>query len=509
MTKEQLTSEGMSSKIRKAIGYIKTPDEDYEDKYLNSFEDNYHDNIDDQIHNFLSELCSEMSPLYWFKIESLSEDQIIEFALMFLQRKDEHRKIIYDLTNLSMVYDYKGIYYRELDIKRYYNIYADYKSLVFSFPNIADCEYLSSDEKEIMMRASLMIHKLKGIVNQATSTYHNDFIHYMIDVKKITYQFFQLMMTETTNQKFINCLLLEISIDYVEILARTLLMYFPRFYYQLYPNCSGSELFAHIQEYIKAIHNVIAINVREHEKNYRKQSTIDEQIERFVWYEERSALYDSIRIIDCNLLDSMANNPEGYAFSKDSYSKIRERRNKIALSRKNSQSKKTPSKDETIITSIENLINASFNHFNLTLYFCDMREILYREIYLLNEKSPISGVTAKSIIRQLAKNDYSDNSDTDLPERKSDLERFKEKREFRQKLVFLDEKFLRGYFLESHMVSEYPLSLEIMKIIRETMLMLYGLIDRKTILQLLSSIADDIMNSMVSIYRSDGGIMKL
>ena len=34
MTKEQLTSEGMSSKIRKAIGYIKTPDEDYEDKYL-------------------------------------------------------------------------------------------------------------------------------------------------------------------------------------------------------------------------------------------------------------------------------------------------------------------------------------------------------------------------------------------------------------------------------------------------------------------------------------------
>ena len=129
--------------------------------------------------------------------------------------------------------------------------------------------------------------------------------------------------------------------------------------------------------------------------------------------------------------------------------------------------------------------------------------------HLLNEKSPISGVTAKSIIRQLAKNDYSDNSDTDLPERKSDLERFKEKREFRQKLVFLDEKFLRGYFLESHMVSEYPLSLEIMKIIRETMLMLYGLIDRKTILQLLSSIADDIMNSMVSIYRSDGGILKL
>ena len=196
----------------------------------------------------------------------------------------------------------------------------------------------------------------------------------------------------------------------------------------------------------------------------------------------------------------MANNPEGYAFSKDSYSKIRERRNKIALSRKNSQSKKTPSKDETIITSIENLINASFNHFNLTLYFCDMREILYREIYLLNEKSPISGVTAKSIIRQLAKNDYSDNSDTDLPERKSDLERFKEKREFRQKLVFLDEKFLRGYFLESHMVSEYPLSLEIMKIIRETMLMIYGLIDRKTILQLLSFIADEIMRSMELIY---------
>ena len=51
MTKEQLTSEGMSSKIRKAIGYIKTPDEDYEDKYLNSFEDNYHDNIDDHFKN--------------------------------------------------------------------------------------------------------------------------------------------------------------------------------------------------------------------------------------------------------------------------------------------------------------------------------------------------------------------------------------------------------------------------------------------------------------------------
>ena len=138
-----------------------------------------------------------------------------------------------------------------------------------------------------------------------------------------------------------------------------------------------------------------------------------------------------------------------------------------------------------------------------------MREILYREIYLLKEKSPISGVTAKSIIREFAHNDYTGNSDTDLPEGKSDLEIFKEKREFRQKLVFLDEKFLRGYFLECHMVSEYPLSLEIMKIIRETMLMLYGLIDRKTILQLLSSIADDIMNSMVSIYRSDGGIMKL
>ena len=183
--------------------------------------------------------------------------------------------------------------------------------------------------------------------------------------------------------------------------------------------------------------------------------------------------------------------------------------NKIALSRKNSQSKKTPSKDETIITSIENLINASFNHFNLTLYFCDMREILYREIYLVKDKSPISGDTAKSIIREFANNDYTGNSDTDLPEGKSDLEIFKKKREFRQKLVFLDEKILRGYFLESHMVSEYPLSLEIMKIIRETLLMLYGLIDRKTILQLLSSIADDIMNSMVSIYRSDGGIMKL
>ena len=66
--------------------------------------------------------------------------------------------------------------------------------------------------------------------------------------------------------------------------------------------------------------------------------------------------------------------------------------------------------------------------------------------------------------------------------------------------MFLDEKILRGYFLESHMVSEYPLSLEIMKIIRETLLMLYGLIDRKTILQLLSSIAVDIMNSMELIY---------
>ena len=63
MTKEQLTSEGMSSKIRKAIGYIKTPDEDYEDKYLNSFEDNYHDNIDDQIHNFLpnNRVCAYVS----------------------------------------------------------------------------------------------------------------------------------------------------------------------------------------------------------------------------------------------------------------------------------------------------------------------------------------------------------------------------------------------------------------------------------------------------------------
>ena len=510
MTKEQLTSNDTIGKIRKAIGVIKTPNEHYANhEYFNDFEDNYRHSITDQIHDFLDELCSETSPLNWFKIESLSEDQLIKFVVMFLKRKEEYRKFIYELTNLSMVYDYKGFYYRELDIKRSYNIYADYKSLVFSVSKIDYCEYLSSDEKEIIKEACQMIHNLKRIVNQVTSTYRNDFSQYIKEAQKITSQFFQLIITYTTNQKFINCLLLEISMDYVEILAKNFLMYFPLFYYQLHPNCSGSKLFAHIREYIKAIHNVIALNVREYEENYRKQSTIDEQIERFVWYEERSALYDYIRMIDCDLLDSMANNPENYAFSKGSYSKTQERRKKITLTKKASQDKKTPSKDETMINRKENLIDALFNHFNLSLYFCDMREILYREIYLLKEKSPISGVTAKSIIREFAHNDYTGNSDTDLPEGKSDLEIFKEKREFRQKLVFLDEKFLRGYFLECHMVSEYPLSLEIMKIIRETLLMLYGLIDRKTILQLLSSIADDIMNSMVSIYRSDGGIMKL
>ena len=299
MTKEQLTSNDTIGKIRKAIGVIKTPNEHYANhEYCNEFEDNYRHSITDQIHDFLDELCSETSPLNWFKIESLSEDQLIKFVVMFLKRKEEYRKFIYELTNLSMVYDYKGFYYRELDIKRSYNIYADYKSLVFSVSKIDYCEYLSSDEKEIIKEACQRIHNLKRIVNEATSTYHNDFIQYMIDVKKITYQFFKLMMSETINRSYLNCLLLEISMDYVEILVKNFLMYFPLFYYQLHPNCSGSELFAHIREYIKAIHNVIALNVRKYEENYRKQSTIDEQIERFVWYEERSALYDYIRMID-------------------------------------------------------------------------------------------------------------------------------------------------------------------------------------------------------------------
>ena len=506
MTKEQLTSNDTIGKIRKAIGVIKTPNEHYANhEYFNDFEDNYRHSITDQIHDFLDELCSETSPLNWFKIESLSEDQLIKFVVMFLKRKEEYRKFIYELTNLSMVYDYKGFYYRELDIKRSYNIYADYKSYIFTIVTYSECEYLSRDETELLMQAGLLIRNVTGIVNQAASTYHNNFNKYINDARKITYQFFQLMITYTTNQKFINCLLLEISMDFVEILAITMLMYFPRFYYQLYPNCSGSELFSLIREYIKAIHNVIALNERKYEENYRKQSTIDEQIERFVWYEERSALYDYIRMIDCDLLDSMANNPENYAFSKGSYSKKRERIKNITQPQKASQDKKPPNKDETMITSIENIIKASFTHFNLTLYVCDMREILYREIYLLKDKSPISGDTAKSIIREFANNDYTGNSDTDLPEGKSDLEIFKKKREFRQKLVFLDEKILRGYFLESHMVSEYPLSLEIMKIIRETLLMLYGLIDRKTILQLLSSIAVDIMNSMELIYYTTEG----
>ena len=61
--------------------------------------------------------------------------------------------------------------------------------------NIADCEYLSSDEKEIIKEACQMIHNLKRIVNQVTSTYRNDFSQYIKEAQKITKNNFSIFST--------------------------------------------------------------------------------------------------------------------------------------------------------------------------------------------------------------------------------------------------------------------------------------------------------------------------
>lgn len=121
---EKLKTNEIRNRIRASLGFSTEPDKYSGNEKVNEFR-----SITLQIEHLIKNFNDSDSPLKWFNVEKMTEENFIELAAYLINRPKTSRNIYQQMKELKSVLDYKSLYYGNFGIIISDSLYADYRSL--------------------------------------------------------------------------------------------------------------------------------------------------------------------------------------------------------------------------------------------------------------------------------------------------------------------------------------------------------------------------------------------
>ena len=526
VTKEQLASEEFFKKLRKKIIPIEKanhPDRYYKNDYTG---------IDKKIKDFLRELTDQDSYFDFFKFSSLPEDDVIRLAELFVCRPDHLRDIYKHMKDLvHWNYDYRGLIYNN-HIKIGEDIYADYKSVLYSYKALKESSLLDDDDKHILWSARSIFNAiidssekfLLGFI-QKNSDDHNysrndnilydikDFFAALDSIKRfINLFFYQIRVYDFENKhnyrkEFCQALTIELYMDLIETIVRVTLMYYVPIYVNFFSSKTSGQTkkdaYKRIIDRANTINKHTLIYLNSLVKSKEDGSTIissdvidsdenivsfDIRVRRFVYFLERATKYKNL-ILTLNSLQMIQYNNQ--TLSENSSKRFERKRftlSKLLKYQDTEGNRKYLYRNQ--MQQIKLLLDAAEKCNNNDLLFCHRKRIIYKELFVRKQKTPVLHKSTTKIMNDLVISDFSRKKYIQYYTSYSDdHSEYKVKRQYRQSLHYLDQAFIRGFFCENNMFDEYKDYVYIISTIHQSLLNVYLFYDYDLIFLILQHIA--------------------
>ena len=504
---ERLNSEEFKSELREIIRQ--------KEKKRHRFPKYDYSVLYNKIDQFIENITNSSSYFGLFRFSDLPEDDVIRLAEIFVCRPNHLRDIYTEMSyTCSWDYDFKGLIYSNTDLKISDEIYADYKSVVNNFKSLEKCVLLNSNEKYVIWQARTIYQAILDLTKEFNLGDIKEYSTALSCIYRFINLFYYSIRTYESNNSnenkygFCQALTIELFMDLVETIVRVSLMYYVPFFVRF---CSEQSRELTLEDAYKRVlkrtetinenlavlfSNIIefradGIKTIKYVKLDQNHISFDVQLKRFVYFLERCTKYQNSSFT----MDSLQMMKYDYNSIIDKAAK-KYTRKKFTLSKLSkytyTEGKRKDSHHDQM-HKISLLLKAASDYNNNDLLYCQKKKILYKELFVKKQKSPVLNVSATKLLNDLYITDFDKDkyqwSFNDCPYRETDYDQFVSKRHYRQSLDYLDQAFVRGFFYENDMVDEYRYYVGITNNIYKSLLSIYLFYDYDLIFLLLKNIA--------------------
>ncbi|MCM1427099.1 MAG: hypothetical protein NC118_10885 [Eubacterium sp.] len=403
-----------------------------------------------QIDNFLSYLKKENSPLQWFPLHLMSDQEIADLICTYINRSKENRLLLNNLDHKGVKYNYSDLIVDNPRHKR------EMKIIVDAEPRLKDYETLKI--KELCQNINIDLVGAKNVGYKITA---NGLLQYIDTIYREIMQEKELF--KCIGLRFLNTDYIEQFIMVCERITYGSLFYFiienDNIHNKLITLQKFTEMLAKAEKKIHEEVEVARENYKKdrdfHQEYYKAPlRNMDEISIYFVQFLERKSLYGEMDII-ADILDKASESAnmslkEHYSVTYYKTEEYDEDELKAYLC----DGIKVPNY-ETKLREIIEFMNLAFERGN---YWASPKnaldlKIAFHEIIRCKEK--YQRQTAITIMRNM----------------------FNNKNITRQQMMFLDSKMTRGYFREKELMREYDVFIRICKQIRNMFLNCYSAVN--------------------------------
>lgn len=403
-----------------------------------------------QIDNFLNYLKKENSPLQWFPLHLMSNQEIADLICTYINRSKENRLLLNNLDHKGMKYNYSDLIVDNPRHKHEMEILTEVEPRLKDFKTLKIKELCENINIDLVGASYVGYKKTANILLKYIDTVYREIMQ-------------EKALFECMGLQFLNTDYIEQFIMVCERITYGSLFYFVVENDNIYDKLETLQRFAEmLTKAEKTIHGEVKIarenykRSRDFHQEYYKAvpRKMDEISIYFVQFLERKSYYEEMNIIADLLVNSSKNND---AFSKEHYSAIYdtvEEYDKNELEVYLCNGTKVPSYEKKLKEIIE-LMNWAFERGN---YWASSKsafdlKIVFHEIVSCKEK--YQRQTAITIMRNI----------------------LYDKNPTKQQMMFLDAKITRGYFCEKRMMREYEVFIQICRQIRKMFLNCYSTVN--------------------------------
>ena len=453
---EKINNGEIRNEIRKYLGFPKEPDKNTaSDEEINRFR-----SITLQIKYFLDHIVDPDSPLNWFNVKKMTEENFIKLAAFFINRSEKNRNIYQQMKKLKTILDYKSLYYDRFKMTISDSLYADYRSLIHSRKEIDNSMYISRDFYTKIRNLFGYFYFLEIAIDIHKPNQRNWYTQYVSLYKYINDCFFReietIDITKTDTHELSERTFIEFYTDFICNMINISLFSgvysYTTFRHELniYPPLRHEDAFAIILKETKKIKNDIAFFIERSKP--RKDLDFNDYIISYVFYLERNAIYKELSLTRELLLSEIIKNPDDFSFDVF-YKKVRKKLFKLNF--KSEKHAKFFISEYDRITdypqkrqSIDDLLNIAKKNNNIYTLFTATYKLFFREIYHIKTISPAVNESAKTILQDFLTYGCDWKGDKELSTLGADnYTIFKAKRHLRQRIRFMDAKFTRAYIV--------------------------------------------------------------
>ena len=498
---EKLKTNEIRNRIRASLGFSTEPDKYSGNEKLNEFR-----SITLQIEHLIKNFNDSDSPLKWFNVEKMTEENFIELAAYLINRPKTSRNIYQQMKELKSVLDYKSLYYGNFGIIISDSLYADYRSLASLRRELENSKYISA-EVYIKIRKTMGIYSytkfLEIITNDSSKDWYANYVSY---IKYLNDRYLYDLAEINPNYSYSHGLVewtfvelyADLIINFINSSLFTGIFCYTTFSYELDTPVplKADDVFTAILLETEKIKNDVVDLVKG--TKIGQELNGSDYIIPFVFSLEREAVNKESALIRKCLLEEIQKMPDDFSFNVF-YQKVRKKLfnakictkkySKIFDTELNRVSEKKK-KRKSIVSLLELARSNNNNYFFYTYTY----KLFYREIYNIKTKSPINNESANTILKELLEYGCDWKSDRELSllgaDETDDYAVFQAKRRQRQRLRFLDAKFIRSFIVNYYNPDLYEKYCRIIQNIEESILLAYKTIDYYNVINILHYIGD-------------------